>query len=85
MHITLYCLQKRRKLEKDDPTQSKTLKPKLQSCSRSSSESEDQEAELIKEAAVSPEWILNKEGVFEDEKQKNAPIIAVVQQKTSQA
>ena len=44
----------------------------------SSSDSDEADEELLKECSVTSDWILNKQGVYEDEKQKNAPLQKIV-------
>ena len=51
--------------------------PQNDRCVNSTSgESEDED--LLKESAVTSDWILNKRGVYEDEKQKRAPITTII-------
>ena len=44
----------------------------------STSDSDEVDEDLFKEASVTSDWILNKKGVYEDEKQKQSPIQTIV-------
>jgi len=41
----------------------------------STSDSDEVDEDLLKEASVTSDWILNKTGVYEDEKQKQMSIV----------
>ena len=48
----------------------------------STSDSDEVDEDLLKEASVTSDWILNKNGVYEDEKQKQMPIQTIVSLET---
>ena len=76
----LLFFQKRKRLNKFNGTQKKSKSKKHQSINGSSTSESDEDKVLLKESAVTSDWILNKKGVYVDEKQRNAPITIVASQ-----